>query len=50
MADTLDDLCPVCGEPIKDGEPWTIVDGEMVHERCDEGDERSSSTRTTKDR
>ena len=35
MSDTLDDLCPICGEPIRDGEPWTIVDGQMVHEHCE---------------
>lgn len=33
----LDDLCPVCGKPIKDGEPWSMnKDNEMCHEICAE--------------
>lgn len=34
--DPLADICPLCGEPIRDGDQWTLRDGEMVHKACDQ--------------
>ena len=32
--DALDDLCPICDNPILEGEQWTIHDGQIAHEHC----------------
>lgn len=31
---TLDDLCPICGEPVKEGDEWSIVEGVVAHVPC----------------
>jgi hypothetical protein len=31
---TLDDLCPICGEPVKDDDEWSIVEGQVAHVPC----------------
>lgn len=34
-SDSLDDICPICGKPVKDDEPWSMTDhNEIAHEVC----------------
>lgn len=33
--DALDDICPICGEAIKDGDEWTRLDtDQLAHLDC----------------